>query len=926
MGRDLGNAGHVKHIKRELDELAQEKSQEQVPPRAAAVVVGAGLTGLTIAQTLGDATILEQSSHIGGVWRFYANATSRVNSSEPAYRLGASRKNTNHSPTHEILSSVIELVRHCGMTICTHARVATVVSTRSASDAYCYTIQGSRHNADFVTRCDLVVLCTNRRLGLPRELGFTGTREFAGHILRGMHDDVQSVDLHDRSVVILGMGAFAIENMRTTLERHASRVAIVCRRRGTVCPHIIDWINFIRPFGDAFTHDGRGDAIIMDAWTSLYRVSGAATPECWDKGILKPDGHTISVSDMFFVAHYAGRVTTQLGQLQYLTRDCVHLLDGCAIAASMIVACVGFETNAANSSILQKDHMRPSGMVDRNLWLVAEPHLDEAAFRSPFGSSFLSYAQFVGKMIHATRANTNLTDSLMRQDPDCPINTFGTVHLTNGLLNLAGRDTTVAALLRDHLQEVSLRAEQSFPRDLYLEWNRRLWQELHVTLRSTTTLVYPFNDIFSDVMQEASNMHVSNGIGTPCTNVVEILRECLGSCAVEADTSLSRIGIDSILGVEIRTRLESTYDMSLPVTILFDCPTPRAIATFVAPGPDAPGVATFPAHVPSAPTAPYTPTNVPTNVPNAPTNVPTNVPNAPTNSPTSTHLIRLPKSDTANVATKTVFFPNMWGMVGHYTGLTHRLPTENWGIQHPYLKSGSNCTLHPYTVEEQAWEFAAIIRHIGHDVLNLVGASIGATFAFATATCNRALQIRTRAIVLVDPPPPGPLIVGHLSMSHIATELINAARQMAGVGCLIDSPFVDANLTNEFDVAVTASEELARIGQMVDGVESARVVYRRLSMYRHCCSLWERQRNVFQPPDEDTMLTVVPSTGRTNFFSRVQGAFKDDFGEYHGRACILPRVHGEHLDMVQRVCAGGDVGTTQSIQRALLSQSVDAKS
>ena len=32
---------------------------------------------------------------------------------------------------------------------------------------------------------------------------------------------------------------------------------------------------------------------------------------------------------------------------------------------------VGFETNAANSRMLGRSHMRPNGLVERDLWLLA---------------------------------------------------------------------------------------------------------------------------------------------------------------------------------------------------------------------------------------------------------------------------------------------------------------------------------------------------------------------------------------------------------------------------------------------------------------------------------------------------------------------------------------------------------------------------
>ena len=177
------------------------------------------------------------------------------------------------------------------------------------------------------------------------------------------------------SKVILGMGAFAIENMRTAFERGAAHVTLLCRQRGSVCPQLIDWVNFIRPWGlrnNLPRHDAAGDAQVLQAWRTAYDASGAVKPECWqqdlckakpidpsrmlfkgtpypnflqcelicmiplcrcgvkhawpysismyflpfyEQGMLKPDGHTVSVSDLFFIAHSLGMLVRRVAHM-----------------------------------------------------------------------------------------------------------------------------------------------------------------------------------------------------------------------------------------------------------------------------------------------------------------------------------------------------------------------------------------------------------------------------------------------------------------------------------------------------------------------------------------------------------------------------------------------------------------------------------
>ena len=86
------------------------------------------------------------------------------------------------------------------------------------------------------------------------------------------------------------MGAFAIENMRTAFERGAAHVILLCRQRGTVCPQLVDWVNFIRPWevhSHSLRHAAAGDAEVLQAWRAAYDDSGAVRPECWQQDFFK---------------------------------------------------------------------------------------------------------------------------------------------------------------------------------------------------------------------------------------------------------------------------------------------------------------------------------------------------------------------------------------------------------------------------------------------------------------------------------------------------------------------------------------------------------------------------------------------------------------------------------------------------------------
>ena len=52
--------------------------------------------------------------------------------------------------------------------------------------------------------------------------------------------NTQAIELDQSIREHLGPGAFAVEGMRSALERRARHVTLLCHRRGTVCPQLID--------------------------------------------------------------------------------------------------------------------------------------------------------------------------------------------------------------------------------------------------------------------------------------------------------------------------------------------------------------------------------------------------------------------------------------------------------------------------------------------------------------------------------------------------------------------------------------------------------------------------------------------------------------------------------------------------------------
>lgn len=598
--RDQANASHAAQIA--LDAVVH--CAGSMPSRAEVGIVGAGLAGLVVAAEFRKAgvrmlAVLEKGAVVGGTWRLYGNATSRVNTSEPAYRLEVPRShpNTNHSHRSEILKDTTRLIEQHALVECihTHSEVNCASSTTNG-----WLLCGWRAQVAFALPCLRVVLCTNRRLGRPRQMHLPGEQTFRGMVLRGIGGDVDELQCRGTRVAILGMGAFAIENMRTALERGARHVGLLCRRRGSVCPQIVDWINFIRPFNSEGMHGREGDAVVLAHWQRAYNLSGAAPPECWQEGMLKPDGHTVSTSDMFFVAHHMQMLTTQLGRAKCLNARSIVVSSSKRVDADVLIKCVGFEINEQNEKILGRASMCSTGLVSANLWLQVEAHLDSRAFHNPFGSSYLNYVKF-----NATTIIHYRQDSHLQALASARINHFS---VTESLQGLRGVPQTLGRLTT-HLETVTAAFHETMSPAEYVLRNQNLWDAINDLLLSQSPkcakVAFPFAEIFEElpdlpircqVVQRSpidnrianrtvleSSSHGSVLTRSTCTLdvVLQVAQQLVGSWSLNPDTPLMDGGLDSLNVTELRSLLQAITSTEQPATLVFEAPTARLLVEAV---------------------------------------------------------------------------------------------------------------------------------------------------------------------------------------------------------------------------------------------------------------------------------------------------------------------------------------------------------
>lgn len=393
---------YTKHNRWNVDRVNPDigPTDTAIPEMSDIAIVGCGISGIYMGSFLskrGKSIIMFERYHaIGGVWQFYANNYSRVNTSEVGYRIRDrvtkdtiwGRVNEDHTPRHDILQDIFTLAHdHLYGKIRLNMDVYKV--TKLADEKYEVKARNVKDGSEHKTIAKVVSFFVNRRIGKRRDVNYENAENFRGKILYGYGNDVKDKDFWDKTVVIVGAGAFAFENVRTVFEHGARYVTLLGRRDGTTCPKWIDMIAFLRPLDPFYNVNKAGSMISFEAWQNVYNDAGLQTPQCWREGLLKPHNHTISVSDICYIAGYHGCFTIKTGEIAKCRDDGlgVDLKDGRTIDVNIIIRCTGFHLNDEVTKITGYQKMQPYGLLDYNLNYMAEPLLDGGQFGSAKGSS-----------------------------------------------------------------------------------------------------------------------------------------------------------------------------------------------------------------------------------------------------------------------------------------------------------------------------------------------------------------------------------------------------------------------------------------------------------------------------------------------------------------------------------------------------------
>ena len=407
------------------------------------------------------------------------------------------------------------------------------------------------------------------------------------------------------------LGAYAIENARTGLEAGASSMTVLGRRRGSICPQLVDWLNWIRPRDEMMKRSARGDTIVFSAWQLAYRESGAVQPDVWAQGHLTPPGLSISVSDIFYVAHRLNIMSVRLGSVARLEEKRVITKDEYVITAQILIKSIGFVWGTNTEELLGRARMAGIGRVEHNLWVIFE---GQFIFPTPFGSSHLAFAQYFAKLALRSWRRPEVAAAISGINLPCGRMNWVLLGEKMGLQELIEADITGDSKkqLYEQGKQIASDANQMFTLQQYITQNRAQWEAyrslflpvVSAVIRSPKKWVYPFVRALGELADEGEQFQLvddditlegrslqavgersvstsvpfePDGTSPLVESVLETVQQSTAYTELDADTPISEAGLDSLAAAAIANALQERFDIELPATLLYDFLTARQL-------------------------------------------------------------------------------------------------------------------------------------------------------------------------------------------------------------------------------------------------------------------------------------------------------------------------------------------------------------
>lgn len=214
-------------------------------------IVGAGLSGIEAAKIFGEGgrrhvVLFEKSGVCGGIWARAANDESRVQV-DPISFAPIEDEKPVRVPDASLVFDNMALPR-------------AEVLQRLLKDAASLKVQFNAEVVDFVTKPTTVEIKVKHmgvvhtlevaqlhiRTGClqdPVKPSFAASRNVGPRLVHGVGNDIAVQDFRGKRVVIVGLGAFAVENVKRALQGEAASITIVARSFKPLFPGVCECLD-----------------------------------------------------------------------------------------------------------------------------------------------------------------------------------------------------------------------------------------------------------------------------------------------------------------------------------------------------------------------------------------------------------------------------------------------------------------------------------------------------------------------------------------------------------------------------------------------------------------------------------------------------------------------------------------------------------
>lgn len=496
-------------------------------------IVGAGISGIEAAKIFlscgHDVVLFEQHGYMAGIWLRAANVESRVQvdpiSFRPIEDTSAVRVMDPFDPFDTISSTRDEVVQRVARDVAAfglrsrvlfHMKVVDFasVSPQAVRVNVCHTPSNTVYTLTF-RQLHIRTGCLNQSVTMAQYLGLD---EYGGRYAQGIGCDVDLSEFEGKDVVVVGLGAFATENVRRALMGHARSIVLLARVFNK--PWFPEYATYTLR-RTLQSDDALCDTQVVTLWRRVHDILATVASHCHVTPLVM-NSHTVrffdgepvilfnngvpsmSSNSLYLACHY-GLCRCVQGEIERFTHDGVQLRSGETLRADVVVGCLGFD---CNYSLLHGHCVQDSWFVDGKANITHNLRGDRVNGTGMLGATvrhqnfLISYyedAQEYERCIIRLNENPDTFAELKAMDPvknvmDVKaVDYFTTLDLSEKLSKLS--DPEIQRILAENRARRKMFYDTLLTEEMFLEADYKAWMKLSQNLASRTgqdVLPYPF--------------------------------------------------------------------------------------------------------------------------------------------------------------------------------------------------------------------------------------------------------------------------------------------------------------------------------------------------------------------------------------------------------------------------------------------------